>query len=98
MALSGSHGYTFGDVDSHGMTLTGQAASLAAEHKAILADVQAAGDFWGGAGSTAWTAFVEELGRNFQVIYENLDDHGNKVRRAGHNTESADLAVKGSWA
>lgn len=97
MALSGSHGYTYGDVDAHGMTLVNQAGSLAAEHKSILSDVTAAGDFWGGAGSTAWSSFVEELGRNFQVIYENLEMHGTKVRKAGNNTEMTDLGVQGSW-
>ena len=43
--------YQFGDVDAHGATIRAQAASLEAEHQAIVRDVLAAGDFWGGAGS-----------------------------------------------
>ncbi|EUA29890.1 putative ESAT-6-like protein 6 [Mycobacterium xenopi 4042] len=62
--------YQFGDVDAHGATIRAQAAALEAEHQAIIRDVLAAGDFWGGAGSTACQQFITELGRNFQVIYE----------------------------
>ncbi len=40
--------YQFGDVDAHGATIRAQAASLEAEHQAIVRDVLAAGDFWGG--------------------------------------------------
>ena len=96
-ATGGSMRYSFGDVDAHGLTLTAQAGALHAQHKAILADVTAAADFWGGAGSSAWTAFVEELGRNFAVIYENLETHGGKVRTAGNNTEVTDRGVGSSW-
>ena len=42
--------YSFGDVDTHGATIRAQAASLEQEHQAIVRDVLAAGDFWGGAG------------------------------------------------
>jgi hypothetical protein len=45
--------YQFGDVDAHGAMIRAQAASLEAEHQAIVRDVLAAGDFWGGAGSVA---------------------------------------------
>ncbi|AKN17114.1 hypothetical protein MHAE_02435 [Mycobacterium haemophilum DSM 44634] len=44
--------YQFGDVDAHGATIRAQAASLEAEHQAIIRDVLAAGDFWGGASSS----------------------------------------------
>ena len=37
--------YKFGDVDAHGATIRAQAASLEAEHQAVVRDVQAAGDF-----------------------------------------------------
>ncbi len=40
--------YQFGDVDAHGALIRAQAASLEAEHQAIIRDVLAAGDFWGG--------------------------------------------------
>lgn len=60
--------YTFGDVDAHGAMIRAQAASLEAEHQAIVADIIAAGDFWGGAGSVACQEFIQQLGRNFQVI------------------------------
>ncbi|CKM54784.1 putative esat-6 like protein [Mycobacterium tuberculosis] len=43
--------YQFGDVDAHGAMIRAQAGLLEAEHQAIVRDVLAAGDFWGGAGS-----------------------------------------------
>ncbi|OBH53803.1 WXG100 family type VII secretion target [Mycobacterium sp. E2479] len=90
--------YQFGDVDAHGATIRAQAMALEAEHQAIIRDVLAAGDFWGGAGSTACQQFITELGRNFQVIYEQANAHGNKVRAAGSNMASTDAAVGSSWA
>ena len=62
--------YQFGDVDAHGAMIRSQAASLEAEHQSIVRDVLAAGDFWGGSGSVACQEFITQLGRNFQVIYE----------------------------
>ncbi|MEX3657189.1 WXG100 family type VII secretion target [Mycolicibacterium fortuitum] len=90
--------YDFDGVDSHGSTLIAQAQALEGEHQAILRDVAACGDFWGGVGSNGYTQFVEELGRNFQVIYQSLHEHGNKVRTAGNNMASTDGSVGGSWA
>ncbi|TKR36092.1 WXG100 family type VII secretion target [Mycobacterium tuberculosis] len=62
-----------------------QAGLLEAEHQAIVRDVLAAGDFWGGAGSVACQEFITQLGRNFQVIYEQANAHGQKVQAAGNN-------------
>ena len=78
--------YQFGDVDAHGALIRQQAASLEAEHQAIVRDVLAAGDFWGGAGSVACQEFITQLGRNFQVIYEQANPTGRrcKVRRQQH--------------
>ena len=90
--------YQFGDVDAHGALIRAQAASLEAEHQAIVRDVLTAGDFWGGAGSTACQQFITQLGRNFQVIYEQANQHGQKVQTAGNNMNSTDNAVGGSWA
>ena len=90
--------YNFDDVDGHGSTLVAQAQALEAEHQAILRDVAACGDFWGGVGSNGYTQFVVELGRNFQVIYNSLHEHGNKVRTAGNNMAETDSSVGGSWA
>ena len=70
--------YQFGDVDAHGASIRAQAASLEAEHQAIVRDVIAAGDFWGGAGSVACQEFITQLGRNFQVIYEQANAHGSE--------------------
>jgi hypothetical protein len=39
--------YQFADVDAHGALIRAQAASLEAEHQAIVRDVLAAGDYWG---------------------------------------------------
>ena len=90
--------YSFGDVDTHGATIRAQAASLEQEHQAIVRDVLAAGDFWGGAGSVACQEFITQLGRNFQVIYEQANAHGQKVQTAGSNMASTDGAVGSSWA
>ncbi len=77
--------YQFGDVDAHGATIRAQAASLEQEHQAIVRDVLAAGDFWGGSGSVACQEFITQLGRNFQVIYQQANSHGQKVQTAGNN-------------
>src|ERR1700677_4046386 len=90
--------YQFGDVDAHGAMIRSQAASLEQEHQSIVRDVLAAGDFWGGSGSVACQEFITQLGRNFQVIYEQANSHGQKVQTAGNNMSSTDSAVGGSWA
>src|SRR5580693_5109964 len=93
-----ANNYEFGDVDAHGAMIRAQAASLEAEHQSIVRDVLAAGDFWGGSGSVACQEFITQLGRNFQVIYEQANSHGQKVQTAGNNMSSTDSAVGGSWA
>ena len=90
--------YQFGDVDAHGALIKAQAASLEAEHQAIVRDVLAAGDFWGGSGSVACQEFISQLGRNFQVIYEQAATHGSQVQNAGSNMAGTDSAVSASWA
>ncbi len=90
--------YQFGDVDGHRATLRAQAASLEADHQVIIRDVLAAGDFWGGAGSTACPKFITELGRNLQVICERANAHGSKVQTAGSNMASTGSVVGSSWA
>lgn len=90
--------YQFGDVDAHGALIRAQAAALEAEHQAIVHDVLAAGDFWGGAGSAACQEFVAALGRNFQVIYSQANAHGQKVQTAGNNMANTDASVGSSWA
>ncbi len=90
--------YQFGDVDAHGAMIRAQAASLEAEHQSIVRDVLAAGDFWGGSGSVACGEFITQLGRNFQVIYEQANSRTKKVQTAGNNMSSTDSAVGGSWA
>ena len=87
--------YQFGDVDAHGALIRSQAASLEAEHQSIVRDVLAAGDFWGGSGSVACQEFITQLGRNFQIIYEQANSHGQKVQTAGNNMSSTDSAVGG---
>ena len=90
--------YQFGDVDAHGALIRSQAASLEAEHQSIVRDVLAAGDFWGGSGSVACQEFITQLGRNFQVIYQQANQHGSSVQNAGSNMSSTDSAVGSSWA
>ena len=70
---------------------------MEAEHQAIVRDVLAAGDFWGGAGSVACQEFITQLGRNFQVIYQQAATHGNQVQTAGNNMANTDSAVGSSW-
>ncbi|MGH3523875.1 MAG: type VII secretion protein EsxI, partial [Mycobacterium sp.] len=41
---------------------------------------------------------ITQLGRNFQVIYEQANAHGSKVQTAGSNMASTDSAVGSSWA
>jgi uncharacterized protein YukE len=96
--MTGPIGYNFGDVDAHGLGIKAVAQSLEAEHQAIISDVIACGDFWGGAGSAACQDFITRLGQNFQVIYEAAHDHGNKVQAAGHNMNHTDSAIGASWA
>jgi WXG100 family type VII secretion target len=97
MPVPGSLGYHFDDVHSHGALLKAQAAALEAEHQAIMSDVNAAADFWGGAGSTAFQQFVTELNRNFQVIFTELDEHGAKVQTVGSNMQSLDQSIQHGW-
>ena len=54
--------------------------------------------FLGRRGSTACQEFITQLGRNFQVIYEQANAHGQKVQTAGSNMNSTDSAVGSSWA
>ncbi|RFZ24929.1 putative ESAT-6-like protein 6 [Mycobacterium marinum] len=42
--------------------------------------------------------FITQLGRNFQVIYEQANSHGQKVQAAGNNMAQTDSAVSSSWA
>ncbi|MDT5146622.1 MAG: hypothetical protein QOC58_1267, partial [Mycobacterium sp.] len=37
-------------------------------------------------------------GRNFQVIYEQANSHGQKVQAAGNNMSTTDSSVGSSWA
>jgi len=59
--------------DPHSAARLAQVHALETEHQAIVRDVLAAGDFWGGAGSVACQEYITQLGRNFQVIYEGLN-------------------------
>jgi uncharacterized protein YukE len=89
--------YQFGDVDAHGALIRAQATAMEAEHQAIIRDVLAAGDFWGGAGSAGCQEFITQLGRNFQVIYDQANLHGSKIQTASANMASTDSAVGSSW-
>lgn len=98
MPSPGSLNYQFDDVHTHGATLKNQAAALEAEYQAIMADVNAAADFWGGAGSTAFQQFTMELNRNFQVIFTQLDEHGGKVQTVGNNMRDLDAGIQSGWS
>jgi hypothetical protein len=42
--------------------------------------------------------FITQLGRNFHVIYQQANSHGQQVQTAGSNMASTDSAVGSSWA
>ena len=42
--------------------------------------------------------FITQVGRNFQVIYEQANAHGQKVQTAGSNMAGTDSPVGSSWA
>lgn len=90
--------YQYSDVEGHGALLQSQAGSLEAEHQAILNDLNAVADFWGGTGSTGFQEFVAELNRNFRVIFEQLGEHGGKIKTASGNTAHTDSGVGGTWS
>ena len=95
--MASSQKYNFAEVAAHAQLLKAQSTALEAEHHAILATVNEAADFWGGKGNSAFTDFVTELGRNFQVIYDTLNTHGDKVSTAGLHTEHTDSSVSSTW-
>jgi WXG100 family type VII secretion target len=97
MPAPGSLFYGFDDVHHHGAILKAQAASLEAVYHAIMNDVNAAADFWGGAGSTAFQHFVTELNRNFQQIFTTLDEHGGKVQTVSSNMAQLDQSIQHGW-
>jgi hypothetical protein len=51
-----------------------------------------------GTGSTAGRQFITELGRIFEVIYQQAIAHGQKMQTAGTNMFDTDCAVGSSWA
>jgi hypothetical protein len=59
-----------GAVAVHGAPTRSQIIAMQSEHQAIIRDALAAAEFWGGTRSLVWKQFLAELGRNFQVIYE----------------------------
>jgi len=95
--MTGPFSYHFGDIDAHGLTLIGRAADLEQVHQNIIADVNNAAGFWGGVGSAAHNDFIDNLNRNFAVVYDNLSVHGTKVRQAGDHMGDCDRGVGASW-
>ena len=84
--------YQCGDGDAHGATIPAGSASLEAGRQASVRDELAAGDFWGGAGSVAGQEFITQPGRNFQMMCEHVNAHGQKPQTAGSNVTSTDSA------
>ena len=95
--MTSMQNYHFADIAAHAQLLKAQASALEAEHQSILSDVNAAADFWGGKGSSAFTDFVTELGKQFSIIYDALGTHGDKVATASMHTNSTDSGVAGTW-
>lgn len=95
--MSGDMRYAFSDVFAHGQVLKSHSSNLDEEHHAIINDVYGAAEMWGGAGNDAFTEFVSELNKNFQVIYAQLDEHGTKVQQASNRMQDADQGVGSGW-
>ena len=87
----------YGDLAQHAGTIGGSSANLAAVHSRIMADVAACAEFWQSKGQAAYDQFVNELNRNFQVVFQSLEDHGRKVTQTTGNTQDHDGAVASSW-
>lgn len=64
--------------------------SLEAIHEAIVRDVLAAADFWGGFGSRACQDFITRLGNNFEVLYSHLQKDTTSTQLGDSNTTGAD--------
>ncbi len=50
---------------------------------------------------TCWLpviSVVAQLGRNFAVIYQQANSHGQKVQSAGNNMANTDASIGSSWA
>jgi uncharacterized protein YukE len=90
--------YHYADVEGHGNLLQSQAGSLELTQRQINNDLNHCADFWGGSGSAGFQQFVAELNRNFQVIYEQLGEHGGKIKTVSGNTAHTDSGVGGTWA
>lgn len=95
--MSSQQSYHFGEIEAHAQLLKGQASALEQEHQAILASMNAAADFWGGQGSTGFVDFTTELGKQFQIVYDALGTHGDKVSNASMQTNHTDSSVAGTW-
>lgn len=67
------------------------AVPLASEEQAIVRDVLAAGDFWGGSGSVACQEFITQVGRNFQIIYELFSSFQSTIGYAAANQASRNI-------
>jgi hypothetical protein len=83
--------YRFGDVDAQRRHEPGS-ASLEPGHQAGVRDELAAGDFWGGAGSVSGREFIIQPGRNFQMMCEHVNTHGQKLQTAHSYVTSTDSA------
>lgn len=66
------------------------AESLEAIHEAIVRDVLAGADFWGGFGSKACQQFITSLGHNFQVIYDHLQTRNAITENSDSETTGTD--------
>jgi hypothetical protein len=75
--------YQFGDVDAHGATIRAQAASLEAEHQAIVRDVLAAGDFWGGTRLRGMPGVHRRVGPQEFITKEGRNLQANRLSRGG---------------
>jgi ESAT-6 family protein len=78
--------YESGATTATGAVIGKQIRAVQSEHQAIIRDVLEAADFWGGTRSRVWKQFVADLGRNFQVIYDERNNF--KMQAAAPVVES----------
>ena len=90
--------WNYGDVGQHAATIGNAASNLEAVHSSIMSDVNACADFWKSQGQGVFDQFVNDLNRNFQVIFQSLGDHGTSVSTTLGNTQDHDSMVGQSWS
>jgi hypothetical protein len=76
--------------NAHGAAMRSQIMAMQREHQAIIRDVLEAADYWGGTRSSVWKQFIADLGRNFQMIY---DQRNNVKVQSAASAKGSELSA-----